>query len=60
VFGDSSFAGDHGRRGQHTLPKGESLRFRYRVLFHRGDALQGKVDDVYHGYVQPPRGGARP
>lgn len=59
VFGDSSFAGDHGRRGQFTLPNGESLTFRYRVLFHRGNALQGKVDDAYHGYVQPPIGKAQ-
>ncbi|MFL5516878.1 MAG: PmoA family protein, partial [Gemmatimonadales bacterium] len=28
VFGDSSFAGDPGKRGQYTLPKGQSLTFR--------------------------------
>ena len=58
VFGDSSFAGDHGKRGQYVLPKGQSLAFRYRVLFHHGNAHQGMVDDVYHGYVQPPTGKA--
>jgi hypothetical protein len=34
---------------------GETLRFRYRVLIHRGDAKQGHVDDAYHAWVQPPQ-----
>jgi hypothetical protein len=54
-FGDSSFAGDGGKRGEYTLKKGEQLAFRYRVMIHPGDARQGKVSDVFHGYVQPPK-----
>ncbi len=56
VFGTSSFEGTPGKRGEHTLKKGERLRFRYRILIHEGNARKGHVSDVFHGYVQPPVG----
>jgi hypothetical protein len=34
--------------------KGETLRFRYRLLIHRGAARDGGVEDAYHAWVQPP------
>jgi hypothetical protein len=40
----------------HHQKKGESLRFRYRVLIHRGEARAAKVDDEYHAWVQAPAG----
>lgn len=38
-------------KGENTLPKGESLLLRYRVYVHEGNAVQGKVADVFEGYV---------
>lgn len=35
--------------------KGETLRFRYRVLIHKGGAKAGGVEDAYHAWVQGPR-----
>ncbi|MFN3648359.1 MAG: PmoA family protein [Armatimonadota bacterium] len=34
--------------------KGETLRFRYRVLIHPGDATEARVSDAYHEWVQKP------
>jgi hypothetical protein len=42
---------DEKPQGAHTLPKGESLNFRYRVLLHRGDAEQAKVAEVFKAYA---------
>lgn len=54
-FGDSSFAGESGgRRGEYTLKNGQSLRFRYRVLLHRGHAAEAGVAAAYAAYIQPP------
>jgi hypothetical protein len=39
----------------HTQKSGESLLFRYRVLFHKGDAKQGMVDAAYHAWIDPPK-----
>lgn len=58
-FGEREFLADAGRQrgpdeqpqGAHTLPKGQSLNFRYRVLLHRGDAEQAKVAEVFQAYA---------
>jgi hypothetical protein len=42
---------DEPQQGAHTLPKGESLNFRYRVLLHRGDAEAAHVADVFRAYA---------
>lgn len=39
----------------HKQPKGETLKFRYRVYFHKGDTGAAGVDDVYHAWVQAPK-----
>ncbi len=36
-------------------PKGETLRFRYRVYIHRHDTKTADVDDVYHAWIQAPK-----
>ena len=36
VFGEHDFHADEGRDGSITLAKGETLRFRYRVVVHAG------------------------
>ncbi|MDZ7620033.1 MAG: PmoA family protein [Patescibacteria group bacterium] len=48
-FGLSDFP-DPKQSGEYTLPKGEEMTFRYRVLVHRGDEKAGKVADVFSCY----------
>jgi len=54
-FGVSYFTGDAKKDGSFTLRKGESLRFRYRILIHEGDAETGWVKHGYHDFVNPPK-----
>lgn len=41
--------------GSHTLPAGETLRFVYRVVVHRGGAADAGIGDQYLNFVSPPR-----
>ncbi len=43
------------KEGSHTLNKGESLRFRYRLVIHEGDATHGEVRAKYLDWVAPPK-----
>lgn len=40
--------------GDYTIPKGESIRFQYRVVFHEGDTASAKVGESYGVYATPP------
>ncbi len=52
-FGLSDFT--NGREnGDHTLPAGETLRFRYRLYVHDGDHLDAEVATRYQDYANPP------
>ncbi len=42
---------DEPHLGDHVVPEGESLTFRYRVLVHRGDTVEAKVADQYEAYA---------
>ncbi len=42
------------KRGEHRLGKGETLRFRYRLLIHSGNAQEGRVQARYLDFVSPP------
>jgi hypothetical protein len=53
-FANAAFG--EGQKTPHHQKKGETLRFRYRVLIHRGDAKQAKIEDAYHAWVQGPEG----
>ena len=53
-FGASTFKGG-GPSGEYRLPAGASLRLRYRVYVHEGDAAAGRVAEKYAGYAEPPR-----
>jgi hypothetical protein len=53
-FGLSYFYNDPHRRGDHTLPSGETLFFSYRLYIHPGDAAQARVAERYHDFVNPP------
>jgi len=34
---------------------GETFKFRYRVMIHKGTAKDGRVDEAYHAWIQPPK-----
>jgi hypothetical protein len=53
-FARASFEPGQPNTGHHQK-NGETLRFRYRVLFHKGGAKEGGVDDAYHAWIQPPQ-----
>jgi hypothetical protein len=54
-FGYRDFYGkDSAKDGSHTLAKGASIGFRYRVYLHHGTAEEAKVDLVYRGFASPP------
>ena len=40
--------------GDHTVPLGGSLRFRYRVFFHHGDTKVSQVVEQFSAYADPP------
>jgi hypothetical protein len=49
-FGLSQFVG-FWRNGSHTIPAGESLELRYRLVFHTGDADQADIEKSYRDYA---------
>ena len=49
-FGLSYFVGKD-QDGTQVIPKGDSLRLRYRFVFHQGDAKQAKIADRYAEYT---------
>lgn len=51
-FGMRSFTGSGD--GSYTLRKGASIKFRYRVLIHKGDAKSADVASFYRAYAEPP------
>ncbi|HLK56710.1 MAG TPA: PmoA family protein [Chthonomonadaceae bacterium] len=40
--------------GDYTVPLGEQITFRYRVLFHQGDTTAAHVADQYAAFADPP------
>ncbi len=51
VFGLTDFT--YGRSdGAYTLPAGETLKFRYRVLLHKGDEKAAHVAEAYADYAK--------
>ena len=53
-FGLSHFLNDKQADGSHTLPGGQELAFRYRVLVHAGTTADAGIADKYNDYVNPP------
>ena len=51
-FGVHNFEGKPEGTGDITIPSGESLTFRYRFYFHKGDEKQGKVAAHYREYAR--------
>jgi hypothetical protein len=52
VFGEHDFIGGDADRGAYVLPANQTLRFRYRVLFHSGDEKVGKVAESFENYTK--------
>ena len=50
IFGVKQFTKD-GRR-QHDPEPGETMRFRYRVVIHPGDATAAKLSALYDDYAK--------
>ena len=50
-FGVHNFESKPEGTGDITIPAGESLTFKYRFYFHKGDAKQGKVAERYREYA---------
>jgi len=51
-FGEHDFYHDPERDGSVTIPAGQSLTLRYRVLIHQGDAAEAQVAEAYRRYAQ--------
>ena len=50
AFGEHDFYADETRDGSLTIQSGESLRFRYRVVIHPGDAAAASIEQLYEAW----------
>jgi len=53
-FGLHEFEPQAGVDGSHTIKAGDSLVFRYRVIFHKGDEKQGRIAEAWEKYSKLP------
>jgi len=51
-FGVSAFTGDKSQKSDMTLEPGQSLRFRYRVIVHAGDAKTAGIAALWDKYTK--------
>ncbi len=51
-FGVGDFTQAEEGAGAYTLPAGESITLKYRLLFHKGDTKEGKVAEAYEAYAK--------
>jgi hypothetical protein len=42
------------KSGEHTIPAGESIQFRYRVVFHKGNTASANIPSAFQAYARPP------
>ncbi|MDE0122957.1 MAG: PmoA family protein [Bryobacterales bacterium] len=50
-FGLSDFSGEAGADGSHTVPRGESLVLRYRVVIHEGPTTAAEIEDWFQEFA---------
>jgi hypothetical protein len=43
-----------GKQGDHTIPAGQSITFRYRIILHTGDTKAAAVPEQFAAYAHPP------
>lgn len=53
-FAHSYYKSSFLKNGAHTVAKGETLPFQYRVYLHRGDTRRGDVSGKWSDYAFPP------
>ncbi len=53
-YGESDYTKGERPPSPVTIPPGETLRLRYGIYFHDGDALQGRVATVFNSWISPP------
>jgi Methane oxygenase PmoA len=51
-FGLHDFEKKPAHAGDLTIPKGQSITFRYRFYLHEGDEKQAKVAETYNDYIR--------
>lgn len=51
-FGAHAIGGEAPGTGDLLLKAGKEITFRYRFVFHTGDPLQAKVEELYRTYVE--------
>jgi hypothetical protein len=56
IFGISAFERNPSLNGSKTLEPGETMRFRYRVVVHPGDAKSANIAELYDAYAKPRAG----
>jgi hypothetical protein len=54
-FGIHDFEGQRSKEGagNHTLEQGETIRLRYRVIFHAGPGEAAQIDKAFEDYASP-------
>ena len=53
-FGLADYRSGYRQRGDWTLAAGERATFRYRVLWHAGDAVEARVGERFLDWATPP------
>ena len=53
-FGLRKFTADKNRDGSWTIPEGQSLHFRYRVVIYDGEMTPGEIAEMYAEYAAEP------
>lgn len=56
-FGIREFTRDKNQDGSRTVPEGESLRFRYRVVIYDGEFTFEQLSDLYRQYADEEKAG---
>jgi hypothetical protein len=42
------------KSGEYTIPAGQSIRFRYRIILHKGDTASAHLPEAFRAYAEPP------
>jgi len=51
-FGLRDFSGDKSIDGSHTIEPGQTMVLRYRVVFHKGTEVTGKIAERFTEYAK--------
>ncbi|MGH7490260.1 MAG: DUF6807 family protein, partial [bacterium] len=51
-FGLREFTRDNSKDGSYTIPQGQSLKFRYRVVIYDGEMPASRIGELYRRYAE--------